>query len=98
MDEKERHREQEEWAKSAGGPKERIMIGLGVFALLGGLYPSFFLYPFQLDRMHQDAVANLTKARNDAQEIGHLRREEVKKRVREMKATSKDTEELQVEA
>ncbi|KAJ3573834.1 hypothetical protein NP233_g2175 [Leucocoprinus birnbaumii] len=88
MNDDERHCEEEEWQKSEGGTRERVMVGLGVFALLGGLYPSFFLYPFHLDRAHEDAVSNLTRARNDAQEIGHVRREEVRKRVREIKAAA----------
>jgi hypothetical protein len=88
MDDQERHREEQEWARSGGG---RIMIGLGVFALLGGLYPSFFLYPFRLEKTHEAAVVNLARARNDAQEIGHLRREEVRKRVRGMKGAREPT-------
>ncbi|KXN90329.1 J domain-containing protein 1 [Leucoagaricus sp. SymC.cos] len=86
MDAKEREREQEKWNRTAGGPRERVMMALGVFALLGGLYPSFFLFPFRLEKTHRDAASNLTRARNDAQEIGHMRREELRKRVRDIKA------------
>jgi len=92
MKDEQRQHERDEWAKSAGGPRERLMVGLGVIALLGGLYPSFFLFPFRLERTHRDALANLTKARNDAQEIGHLRRGEVRKRVQNMKTPVTDAE------
>jgi len=87
-------RERDEWAKSAGGPRERLMVGLGVIALLGGLYPSFFLFPFHLEKTHRDALDNLTKARSDAQEIGHLRREEVRKRVQNMKTPEKSDDKV----
>ena len=93
MKDEQRHCEREE---SAGGPGQRVMVGLGAIVLLGGLYPSFFLFPFRLERTHRDATANLTKARNDAQEVGHLRREEIRKRVQDMKAPVMDAEEPDV--
>lgn len=62
------------------------MMALGVVAVIGGLYPSFVLFPFRREQAHQDAVVNLTQARSDAQEVGHLRREEVRKRVKDIKA------------
>lgn len=86
MEDEEREREREEWSKTAGSPRERMMLAFGVVVLLGGLYPSLFLFPFRMEQMHQAAVVNLTRARDDAKEVGHVRREEVRRRVRDIKA------------
>ncbi len=62
------------------------MMAFGVVAVIGGLYPSFILFPLRREQAHQDAAVNLTQARNDAQEVGHLKREEVRRRVKDIKA------------
>jgi len=85
LEEEARTREREEWSKTSGGLREKLMMAFGVVAIIGGLYPSFILFPFRREQVHRDAVVNLTQARNDAQEIGHLRREEVRRRVKDIK-------------
>lgn len=81
-----RRREDEEFERSSRGPKDRLMMVFGVVALTVGLYPNLFIVPSRLDDVHRDAVKNLTKARSDAQEIGHTRREEMRKRAKDLKA------------
>ncbi|TEB28856.1 hypothetical protein FA13DRAFT_1632780 [Coprinellus micaceus] len=66
------------------GSKERTILVFGVLALVIGLYPSFVLFPFHLQKNHKAAVVNLTQARNDAREMGEQRRTEIRKRVEGM--------------
>lgn len=98
FDSEEREREEEEFERAARGPRERLMLAFGIAALVGGLYPSLFLFPFHMEKTHQAAVTNLAKARNDAKEIGHVRREEVRRRVKDIKAArEQEREQQQVE-
>ncbi|EAU90721.2 hypothetical protein CC1G_03990 [Coprinopsis cinerea okayama7 len=66
------------------GIKERTIFVLGIIALIIGVYPSFVLYPFQLDKNHKAAVVNLAQARSEAREFGSERRAEIRKRVQAM--------------
>ncbi|TFK21854.1 hypothetical protein FA15DRAFT_672149 [Coprinopsis marcescibilis] len=66
------------------GIKERSLLALGVLALVLGLYPSFVLFPFQLEKTHKAAVVNLSQARQEAREFGDERRLEIRKRVQDM--------------
>jgi hypothetical protein len=60
----------------------------GVFqALVIGLYPSFVLFPFHLDKAHKAAALNLTQARAEAREMGDERRTEIRKRVQNMRSS-----------
>ena len=43
-----------------------------------------------MEQTHRAAVANLTQARNDAREFGEARRDEMRKRVRDMKSSHND--------
>lgn len=75
---------------SEDGWQERMLVWFGVVALIGGLYPGLFLFPFHMEQSHRAAVANLTQARNDAREFGEARRDEMRKRVRDMKSSQDD--------
>lgn len=91
------------WSEGFGAPKEernsqwsddgwqeRMLVWFGLVALIGGLYPGLFLFPFHMEQTHRAAVANLTQARNDAREFGEERRDEMRKRVRDMKSSYDD--------
>jgi len=65
--------------------------------LIGGLYPGLFLFPFHMEQTHRAAVANLTQARNDAREFGEVRRDEMRKRVRDMKSSQDDKDSVSPE-
>jgi hypothetical protein len=81
-----RRREEEEFERASRGPKERFMVVFALIALTAGIYPSFFIIPSRMEGLHKDAAMNLQRARSDAQEVGHLRREEMRKRATDSKS------------
>ncbi|KAF9445701.1 hypothetical protein P691DRAFT_734540 [Macrolepiota fuliginosa MF-IS2] len=88
MENEERTREQGDGGGGVYGLREHMMLAFGVVALIGGLYPSIFVFPFALEKAHKDAAGNLMRARSDAREVGHVRREEVRRRVKDIKASN----------
>ncbi|KAF8886302.1 hypothetical protein BD779DRAFT_1530645 [Infundibulicybe gibba] len=66
--------------------KDRVIIVVGLVTLAAGLVPSLFLLPLRMDNIHRTAAMNLSQAREDAKELGEIRRNEVRKRVMGMKS------------
>ncbi|KAF8075290.1 hypothetical protein FPV67DRAFT_1408319 [Lyophyllum atratum] len=76
-----------EWHASADDRwKDRVILLVGILTLAAGLAPGLFLLPFRMEKQHRSAVSNLSQARREARELGEERRDELRKRARDIKA------------
>ncbi|KAG6909530.1 hypothetical protein DXG01_017087 [Tephrocybe rancida] len=73
--------------------KDRVIFVVGAVTLIVGLAPGFLLLPFHMDKQHRSAVSNLRQARTEARELGEERRDELRKRARNIKMQPSTTNE-----
>ncbi|KAG5652725.1 hypothetical protein H0H81_003922 [Sphagnurus paluster] len=80
------HAARPDWNASADDRwKDRVILLVGILTLAAGLAPGLFMLPFHMEKQHQSAVSNLRQARHEARELGEERRNELRKRVKDIR-------------
>ncbi|KAL4265902.1 J domain-containing protein [Pleurotus pulmonarius] len=67
--------------------KDRIILAVGITALVAGIAPGLYMFPTSMERRHQAAVAGLAQARSEAREVGDERMRELRKRAQEIRTS-----------
>ncbi|KAF4569428.1 hypothetical protein EYR36_009219 [Pleurotus pulmonarius] len=67
--------------------KDRIILVVGITALVAGIAPGLYMFPTSMERRHQAAVAGLAQARSEAREVGDERMRELRKRAQEIRTS-----------